>query len=109
MGKWRSFLFSVFLPCLLANTIHKASSTTEEREIRRVKKYFDEKSKEPGIIPLANGVLVEIIKTGVSFTAKSPRKQDRCKVSFTIKKKDGEILETCKSTPIDFTSLTACL
>lgn len=90
---WRRLLlWSLFLPLVVV----VVGTTTEEREIRRVKKYFDEKSHESGIIRLGNGVLVEIIKTGVSFTAKSPRRQDRCKVSFTIKNREGDILETCQ-------------
>jgi hypothetical protein len=66
---------------------------------RIAQKYFHEISQIDGIIRLHNGIYVEILKTGIAMNAKSPRKKDRCKVSFTIKNKDGEVIEECESAP----------
>jgi hypothetical protein len=76
---------------------------------RIAQKYFREISMMDGIIRLQNGVYVEILKTSVAMNAKSPRKKDRCKVSFLVKTKDGEILEECESCPHPFVSKTEIL
>jgi FKBP-type peptidyl-prolyl cis-trans isomerase len=76
----------------------------ERYRVRIAKKYLEQKANEEGIIRMANGVLVEVMKKGLNFFAKSPRRQDRCKVAFVIKTKDGEIIEECKS-PLTVSSL----
>mmetsp|Transcript_23960 Transcript_23960/g.35169 ORF Transcript_23960/g.35169 Transcript_23960/m.35169 type:complete len:176 (+) Transcript_23960:28-555(+) len=61
---------------------------------RTAKKFMSEKASDPNVIALQSGVLVEIIKSGKSAFAKSPRENDRCKVSYTGSLRDGTVYET---------------
>lgn len=79
-----------------------SSSYDEKMKLYRsriAQKYFHEIAQIEGIIRLRDGIYVEILKTGVARNAKSPRRKDRCKVSFTVKNKDGEVIEECESSP----------
>lgn len=52
-------------------------------------KYLAQKATEEGVIKLKSGMLVEILKSGDSATAKSPTASDACEVTYSGTLKDG--------------------
>jgi len=52
-------------------------------------KYLAKKATEEGVIKLKSGMLVEILKSGDSATAKSPTASDACEVTYSGTLKDG--------------------
>jgi FKBP-type peptidyl-prolyl cis-trans isomerase FklB len=51
--------------------------------------YLENKAKEAGVIKLKSGMLVEILKSGESANAKSPKAGDSCEVTYYGTLKDG--------------------
>mmetsp|Transcript_13603 Transcript_13603/g.20400 ORF Transcript_13603/g.20400 Transcript_13603/m.20400 type:complete len:174 (+) Transcript_13603:86-607(+) len=82
----KSLLIFVLTLALLA-----ISSADMNKYYKRTgKKFLDEKSKEPGVITLKSGMLVEILKEGTDPNAKSPRVSDTCEVTYKGTFRDGK-------------------
>jgi FKBP-type peptidyl-prolyl cis-trans isomerase len=77
--------FSFFVVALLSFVTVTLAKDMSKYLQRTGKKYLDEKAKEPGVIKLKSGMLVEILKSGEDPAAKSPKEGDSCEVTYSGK------------------------
>jgi FKBP-type peptidyl-prolyl cis-trans isomerase FklB len=83
------FLVAIVVLALTSVVAEKKKGDLASYAKRTGAKYLTEKAKEAGVITLKSGMLVEILKSGDSETAKSPKASDACDVTYSGTLKDG--------------------
>ena len=83
-------MYALFLAIATFVTIALAKGGDQSKYQQRTgKKYLDAVAKEPGVIKLKSGMLIERMKTTEDPKAKSPKESDACEVTYSGFLKDG--------------------